>query len=240
MATEISKSQIDKLGERLKKGSITDKDMEILESFRRSFTSPYNFVAERLGEVLGFEPTARPLKSTTSIVDKLRREGTRLSTMQDIAGCRITVADIRGQNSTVRSIETLLEQDSIEYRSIDRRAKMRHGYRAVHIIAQSSNRNIEIQIRTALQHTWAELCEGLADSFGHDLKYGGGDTDLRDILLKVSTEVSDIEGLEAMIARNSVHPSSSILQQEIESAQLSRLETLQNLLRELNELKEKR
>lgn len=37
VASEISKTQIDKLGERLKKGEITDADLRLLDEYRRSF-----------------------------------------------------------------------------------------------------------------------------------------------------------------------------------------------------------
>jgi ppGpp synthetase/RelA/SpoT-type nucleotidyltranferase len=32
----------------------------------------------------------------------------------------------------------------------------------------------EVQVRTQLQHIWAQLSESLADRYGFDLKYGGG------------------------------------------------------------------
>ncbi|MBI3306876.1 MAG: hypothetical protein HYZ84_03615 [Candidatus Omnitrophica bacterium] len=51
------------------------------------------------------QPTGRPAKSTTSIVDKLHRESIRLSQLQDIAGCRIVVKDIQEQNSVAELIQ---------------------------------------------------------------------------------------------------------------------------------------
>jgi hypothetical protein len=35
MASEISKTQIDRLGDRLKKGNITEADLRLLDSYRR-------------------------------------------------------------------------------------------------------------------------------------------------------------------------------------------------------------
>jgi ppGpp synthetase/RelA/SpoT-type nucleotidyltranferase len=47
-----------------------------------------------------------------------------------------------------------------------------HGYSAVHVIASPEGAPIEIQVRTALQHEWAELFEKLADLVGRGIRYG--------------------------------------------------------------------
>src|SRR5262249_37640652 len=39
-----------------------------------------------------------------------------------------------------------------------------------------------VQVRTAVQHSWAEFSEKLADLFDPALKYGGGRTSLRNLL----------------------------------------------------------
>jgi putative GTP pyrophosphokinase len=89
MTTEMSKTQIDRLGDRLKKGNITEDDLRLLDQYRRSFTEAYEFVVGAIRKELSLEPTGRPAKSTTSIADKLRRESIRLTQIQDIAGCRL-------------------------------------------------------------------------------------------------------------------------------------------------------
>jgi len=60
---------------------------------------------------------------------------------------------------------------------IDRRKNPSYGYRAVHVIATARNRPVEIQVRTELQHLWAQLSEKLSDAHGLAIKYGGGDTE---------------------------------------------------------------
>jgi ppGpp synthetase/RelA/SpoT-type nucleotidyltranferase len=130
MAKEISKTQIDRLGDRIKRGRITEKDLRLLDRYRRSFTSAYEVVVGGIRDKLGLEPTGRPAKSTTSIVDKLKRESIRLTQMQDIAGCRIIVADIAEQESVIQFLAGLFPEATV----IDRRAKPSHGYRAVHIV----------------------------------------------------------------------------------------------------------
>ena len=104
METEISKTQIDRLGDRLRKGNITDSDLRLLDEYRRSFTEAYNAVAETIRRQLNLEPTGRPAKSTISIAEKLRRESIRLTQIQDIAGCRLVVPEIADQEHVVASL----------------------------------------------------------------------------------------------------------------------------------------
>jgi hypothetical protein len=116
MAT-LSKTQIDRLGNRLKKGSPSDDDLRLLDEYRRSFGPAYDFIIRTIRETLRLEPTGRPAKSTSSIAEKLRRESIRLSQVQDIAGCRVVVADIFAQDQTI----AMLREAFPQIRVIDRR-----------------------------------------------------------------------------------------------------------------------
>jgi len=195
MAREISKTQIDRLGDRLKKGDITEADLRLLDQYRRSFTGAYEVVVGAIRKELGLEPTGRPAKSTTSISDKLRRESIRLTQIQDIAGCRLIVSDIAEQERVVQSLHDLFEDTSI----IDRREKPSHGYRAVHVVVKHQEKLIEVQIRTSLQHLWAELSEKLSDVYGPAIKYGGGDKDIQEELAEYSAMVAKDESLEVRL-----------------------------------------
>lgn len=196
MAKEISKTQIDRLGDRLKQGNITEADLRLLDLYRRSFTPAYEIVVGTIRRDLALEPTGRPAKSTTSISDKLRRESIRLTQIQDIAGCRLTVTDIAEQDSVVQSLNNLFDKTTI----VDRRARPSHGYRAVHLIVNSLDKMIEIQVRTSLQHLWAELSEKLSDIVDPAVKYGAGDERVQAILTKESNEVIAMESLETKLA----------------------------------------
>lgn len=170
MEKEISKTQVDRLGDRLRKGTITDSDLRLLDQYRRSFTEAYETVAHGIRNRLGLEPTGRPAKSTSSITEKLRRESIRLSQIQDIAGCRVIIPDISEQDHLVASLVELFPQNTV----IDRRERPSHGYRAVHVIVRSKKKLVEIQVRTALQQEWAEVSEKLSDLIDPGVKYGGG------------------------------------------------------------------
>jgi predicted transcriptional regulator len=204
VAIAISKTQIDKLGDRLKEGNITEADLRLLDEYRLSFTDAYEFVVGRIGQEVNLKPTGRPAKSTSSISDKLCRESIRLTQIQDIAGCRLVLADVPSQNQTLASLQALFDKTTI----VDRREKPSHGYRAVHLVVKHTDKLVEIQIRSALQHLWAELSEKLSDTVDPALKYGGGDPSWLEVLARSSALVaqqewseSELIDLEARLSR---------------------------------------
>jgi len=188
-SSDLSKSQLDRLGDRLRKGEIRQEDQRLLDSFRRSFSDSYEVVFRRIRSELGLEPTGRPQKTATSIIEKLRRQSIRLSQIQDIAGCRIVVPDLLGQDEIVERLKTLFANADVD----DRRDQPSHGYRAVHVIVETSGKLIEVQVRTSLQHTWAELSEKLSDEFESSIKYGGGNEEIVSYLHMLSDALLDME-----------------------------------------------
>ncbi|MFL6257641.1 MAG: hypothetical protein ACJ74T_21770, partial [Pyrinomonadaceae bacterium] len=195
MAKEISKTQIDRLGDRLKRGNITEDDLRLLDRYRRTFTAAYEVVVVAIRERLGLDPTGRPAKSTISIIDKLKRESIRLTQIQDIAGCRIIVTDIAEQESVIQSLTNLFPKATI----IDRRVRPSHGYRAIHVVVNQEGELIEIQVRTALQHIWAEMSEKFSDLYNPSIKYGGGDEQLQAMFQNLSDTISKLEAAEKVI-----------------------------------------
>lgn len=187
--TTASKTQIDQLGDRLRKGEVSDEDVGLLEAYRLSFDEAYEEVEAAIRKAVQLEPAGRRAKTTNSIIEKLRRETIRLSQIQDIAGCRLIVKDILEEDRVVARIRGELAKAVV----IDRRKQPSYGYRAVHIIATARNRPIEIQVRTELQHLWAQLSEKLSDEIDPRLKYGGGDPDIRERLSKMSELIASFE-----------------------------------------------
>jgi len=187
----LSKTQIDRLGDRLKGGPHTEDDLRLLNDYRRSFGESYETVVQTIRQQRQF-PTGRPAKSTGSIVEKLRRESIRLSQMQDIAGCRVVVTGFVEQERVIASLTAVFDEASV----MDRREKPSYGYRAVHIIANISGKPVEIQVRTALQHGWAEVSEKASDVLDPEIKYGGGPESLRSRLSRSSESVAAYEVAE--------------------------------------------
>jgi ppGpp synthetase/RelA/SpoT-type nucleotidyltranferase len=197
VATALTKTQVDRLGERLKAGDISESDLQLLDAYRRTFAEAYERVIGVLRDRLQLAPTGRPAKSTTSIIDKLQREHIRLTQMQDIAGCRVVVDDIREQDRVTASLVAVFEECEVA----DRRVRPSHGYRAVHVIVKLRAKLVEVQIRTALQHLWAEMSEKVSDMEGLSVKYGGGSDATRSILEAASAAVARKEEIEQRLNR---------------------------------------
>lgn len=188
-SSDLTKSQVDRLGDRLSTGDISDDDLRLLDDYRRSFTNAYEDVVWLIVHELKLEPTGRRAKTNASIIDKLRRESIRLSQMQDIAGCRIVVNDISAQDKVTARLTELFERTTV----VDRRQHPSHGYRAVHVIVTNRDKLVEIQVRTVLQDRWAAFSERLSDEVDPSIKYGGGDEELISYLHEMSEVSINIE-----------------------------------------------
>jgi ppGpp synthetase/RelA/SpoT-type nucleotidyltranferase len=198
----VSNTQIDRLGNRLRSNEFSDADLQLLNDYRLSFARAYQAVVEVLRNTLKLEPTGRPAKSTTSIIDKLRRESLRLRQMQDIAGCRVIVNDVGEQDEAVALLTSSFPETSVA----DRRQTPSHGYRAIHVIVRQAGRPVEVQIRTELEHSWAQLSEKLSDVIDPGVKYGGGPELLRSTLSGLSDLLGDMEILERRLLMEQVRP----------------------------------
>jgi ppGpp synthetase/RelA/SpoT-type nucleotidyltranferase len=171
MPLPVSKSALDRLGVRLVAGdSISDNDLAELARIVNAYQDVLNGVKLRLGE-LGFSATAR-MKTTGTLVDKLRRETARLSQVQDLAGARIVVPDRAAQDDAASRIADAFESAGCTCKVIDRREYPSHGYRAVHLVLQVDKVPVEIRVRTDLQDSWAQLVERIAGIWGRGIRYG--------------------------------------------------------------------
>ena len=185
----LSNNQIDGIGAKLRKDEIDAQCLKRLEEFRQLFVPAYEYVEDILANKMGLKITGRPSKSTVAIIEKLRRETIRLSQIQDIAGCRVLVADLAAQDNLVLNMQVMLQDVEID----DKRRNPTNGYRAIHVIAKKLGRPVEIQVRTAMQHAWANLSEKVADEFGHSIKYGIGDVDAIRFLSQLSEATASLE-----------------------------------------------
>lgn len=211
MAEVLSTSQLNKIGERLRKKLETEDDLRKLDEFRVSFESAYQHIFDELTK-MGLKPGGRPQKTTPSIVAKLERERTRLSRMQDIAGCRAVVPTRVDQDRVVD--ELLARFPAAEV--YDRREKPSHGYRAVHLVIDVDRRPIEIQVRTAVQDNWAAVSESLSVVLDPRIKYGGGPPEIQRFLTEISDFVARIENQEGMCAKARVILDKGLTLEEIE------------------------
>ena len=117
------------------------------------------------------------LKRAPQIVEKLRRHpGMKLSRMQDIGGCR---AILSSHDEVLRVAARIERNWHIKHRKhYTLEAPAISGYRALHIVVERDGRLVEIQLRTAREHEWAEAIERTDKRLGLDLKSGRGPSDL--------------------------------------------------------------
>lgn len=186
-----SRSEIDQLGQRLRRAATTD-DLRLLDEYRRGFRDDYESLVAGIRSQARLEPSGRPAKSTLAILEKLRRSSARLSQIQDIAGCRLVLPDVPSQDQLVATLAQMFPA-----KVVDRRVQPSFGYRAVHLVVRPGDWPIEIQVRTQHQHLWAELSEKMADALGQEVKYGGGPSLARATLDRLSAVIVSLEKLEA-------------------------------------------
>lgn len=118
-----------------------------------------------------FEVTSRP-KTIDTLRQKLNRDhSTPLPSIQDIAGVRFEAEmSLDEQDAVANAIAGVFGQklsDCVR----DLRLTPRSGYRAVHLWLRLPVR-VEVQIRTHLQSSWANMYESLADVVGRGIRYG--------------------------------------------------------------------
>jgi ppGpp synthetase/RelA/SpoT-type nucleotidyltranferase len=163
--------------------------------------SPALNTAQRMLEDLGVESTGR-IKTEKSTVEKLRRQSTRLSQVQDLAGLRIVATGTELEQDELAS--EIAERLQIVDRD-DRRKEPQFGYRALHLIADVDGSLVEIQVRTRLQHAWAEAFEKLADATGRGIRYGAQPDSEQaarviELMMRISAASSRLEAQQRSIA----------------------------------------
>jgi ppGpp synthetase/RelA/SpoT-type nucleotidyltranferase len=161
MPLPFSKSQVERLGERLIASVPPEQaDMDQLHELLLAYDAVLTQCVALVRNGLGEEVTPR-LKNTGTILEKLNRHGgSWLKSIQDLAGMRI-VRDFNrtAQNELVNQIAKLFADGSRPPKVVDRRREPSNGYRAVHVIVYRDGMPVEIQVRTRWQHAWADLFE---------------------------------------------------------------------------------
>jgi len=169
----VSKGRIDRLGNSIRDGSMSEDDHLVLRVMRQKWEDTEAEFKNELIELFQqdqIEVFGR-LKNFEGIKQKLSRSAFKLCRMRDIVGLRVIVPDgRRQQDELVQRIINEINGD--RFKIIDRRIKPSAGYRAVHIEITRGVVIAEIQVRTELQHQWAFLVETLSLTVGGGIRYG--------------------------------------------------------------------
>jgi ppGpp synthetase/RelA/SpoT-type nucleotidyltranferase len=174
MRLPLTRSALERLGKRLEKVSGPDQaDLASLQGLLVAYDDVLQEAVEKVRGGTSLEPTSR-LKTTGTILDKIRRHGgSILKDMQDIAGMRIvSEMDRAVQDDLAANLASLFAGcGRREPKIVDRRDDPTSGYRAVHVVAWLDDATVEVQIRTGLQHRWADTFEKLGDLLGREIRY---------------------------------------------------------------------
>lgn len=197
---EHSRNQVDRAGDAARHvaadGRTRDADigyLDIIANWRASHSYPLNtfqgLLRRHAATVDADAIVVQRLKRIDSILAKLQRfSTTELSQMQDIAGCRAVVGDLQALG-TVRDRIRSARMNHKFVRQKDYIAEPKEdGYRGVHLIyryfgkgkSEAYNKmQVEIQLRTQLQHVWATAVETVDAFTGQALKANRGNADWR-------------------------------------------------------------
>lgn len=173
---QFSRKRVQRSGDRIREGTSTEEDMEVLENWRAAHAHIINtFQANLRSRTRGTKfLVGQRLKRRVTIIDKLTRQpGMNLARMHDIAGCRVvfpTAPDmLKFRNEFIQSRakheRVTAERDQFNYFESPKES----GYRGIHDVykynsyAPSASAwnglSIEIQYRTRPQHAWATAVE---------------------------------------------------------------------------------
>jgi ppGpp synthetase/RelA/SpoT-type nucleotidyltranferase len=195
VSTTLSRSQLDKLGERLKSSDgPSPQDIELLRGYQAG-------LQETLNETIGFLRVVNTTvftsreKQLMSVIAKLRRGSMKLSQMQDIVGFRVVVSEMDIYDDWVDHVRERSADDTVPWREYDRVHAPSHGYRAFHFVRLAPAGPIELQIRTDLQHDWAELSESL-ERLHPGIKLGTGPVPIQAALAALSRVIAVYEDLD--------------------------------------------
>ncbi|MGF1663410.1 MAG: RelA/SpoT domain-containing protein [Kineosporiaceae bacterium] len=174
----MSKTMLTRIGERVAYGQATDADEDALEAALLVYDRVREAVWQRLrgvdwGAALGRDAdlnvTSRT-KSRGTILDKIQREERfQLGRIHDLAGVRLDGAMCLDEQDRVAARICELFPDDPKLK--DRRPDPTMGYRALHVIVRIDALPCEVQVRTHLQHSWANLYEAIGDVLGRWIRY---------------------------------------------------------------------
>jgi hypothetical protein len=210
VAPQYSRSQVDWAGAilaDLKVEDDLDSALQIVNNWRASHSFPLNTFQITLRNKARMVDKkcliAQRIKRFASIAYKLIRFKTmKLSQMQDIGGCRAVVSNV----AHVEELRELYRVSRLKHHLIREDDYVNEpktsGYRSVHLIYRyRSDRQdtynglqIEIQLRSKLQHAWATAVETVGTFLRQSLKASQGDEDWQRFFKLMSSEMALREG----------------------------------------------
>jgi len=178
----FSKNQVEKAGRVIRKNEGNfEHAIEVVQNFRAAHLYPLQIIKNLVWkhvkklDLLETATVVRRLKRLPTIIDKLQRKSLdgktdnaiSLKRMHDIGGCRVileSLDDLERLNKSLDSSKTVHGVKIYDYITLPKRS----GYRGIHRVYKSYDKSnthawkgfqIEVQLRTRLQHLWATTVE---------------------------------------------------------------------------------
>jgi ppGpp synthetase/RelA/SpoT-type nucleotidyltranferase len=173
------------------------ENLEIVNFWRSCHIYPLHIFKKRLDNILKNEKEliiiSSRLKRTISVIEKTKRTNKgkistmKLTRMQDIAGCRIILKNLKSLNNFY---EKYYLKGNIKHKLVKTydyiKIPKKDGYRGLHLVYKYHSQKkakqdyngllIEIQLRTKLQHIWATSVEIVGFFTKQKIKIGQGET----------------------------------------------------------------
>ncbi|NBC56892.1 MAG: hypothetical protein GVY05_01205 [Bacteroidetes bacterium] len=193
---ELSKSKIRRIGENIKKKlnknlHIDKEELDVVQNYRVSFREElsYNFkIIQDIAINAGSDSICSyRLKRIESILSKLKREKTmKLTTMGDIAGCRIIVYREIALKHAVEQLKKIFDVKKVKDYYF--KESKHDGYKGYHLYVKNrrGSKIFEIQLRTIQAHRWASLVEIIDNIFNKKIKEGQKTKDFNKFLKLLS------------------------------------------------------
>lgn len=205
-----SKSEINKAGKVLT-GAVWTSELEeglkIINNFRSSHGYPLHIATKtmkrRAKAIDRSVFVAQRLKRLSSITAKLVRfPDMQLARMHDLAGCRAVMSDVEKVNQLVKQICDAYELGNFRLYDYIKEPKP-DGYRSVHIVGRYQSKEesnnvydgmqIELQVRSQLQHAWATAVETVSAFRGEQLKSNIGNEDWKRFFALMGSAIAILE-----------------------------------------------
>ena len=182
---------------------------DIVNNWRSAHHYPLNTfqmtLRNRAAKVDSNSIVAQRVKRLSSVEGKLKRyhsEGLSLSEVQDIAGCRAIVESVELVDQLVAGYKEQYSTHTLASENDYIRSPKRSGYRGYHLIYRYKGKahpeyndlKVEMQFRTALQHSWATAVEATDIFYGEGLKSSRGSEDWTRFFALMGSAMAQREG----------------------------------------------
>lgn len=189
---KYSKNEVNKAGRILAASNVDDCEyswaFEVMNNWRACHSYPLNTFQANLRKKIktsGFKKAmvVQRLKRVPSIIGKLNRfSSMNLARMQDIGGLRAIVNTV----NQVHILNKIFKESKFKHELIREydyiKSPKTSGYRSIHLVYKYYNSRapefndlqLELQIRTKLQHSWATAVETMGTFLDHSLKSSEG------------------------------------------------------------------